>query len=1036
MTDNFIAFFYRERLLVAVVSALIVAGGALALSRLNVDAFPDVTPVQVEIDTEAQGLAPQEVEQLITFPIENTMNGIPGVVRVQSISKFGLSVVQVYFRDDIDIYFAREQVFQRLSDAKEDIPSGFEPAMGPITTGTGQIYLYQIVGHGQSNQELRTIQDWIVKLQLRTVPGVADVLSFGGEVKQYQVIVDQQALVNYNIPLKSLFEAIQANNQNEGANFIEHGDDQYVVRGLGLVKDVADINNIVLESRGGTPIRVSDVAQVQIGNEIRQGAVTKDGQGEVVTGIVLKRINENTKQVIERVKEKVAEINKTLPQGVSVVDYYDQSELVDNSTHTVVTSLIAGEVLVLIILLLLLGDFRGSIITAAAIPFCMFVAFILMWYSGLSANLTSLGGLAISIGMMVDATIVMVENIYRHLEEHREHSMREAILVAAQEIGRPMFFAILIVIAVFLPVFTLEGVEGKLFKPLAYAVTFSMIGSMLMALCIAPMLCALWLRMKSGKVKTNPIVGFFKRIYIPVLKWSIAHRYLTLIFAAALLIWSIADVFILGSEFLPTIDEGNMLVRATMPASISLSRAVEVSTQIEKSLREFPEVETVVAKIGRAELGGDPESVSNDEIYVRLKPKDQWTTARTKDGLVDAMRRRVEGFPGVEFNFSQVLQTRNDELISGINAQIAVKVFGEDQETLRQTAEAIREAMSKVNGVKDLAVEQSAGEEHLEIALDREKLARYGLNIADVLEVAKIAIGGDEATDVLEGQRRFAIFVRLKEDYRNQVEKLNDILVAAPVGGRVPLGQLATFRLSTGDSVVSRENALRRIVVKCNVTGRDIVGFVRDAQAAVAAQVKTPPGYFISWGGQFENAQQATRRLLIAIPISLLLVFILTYTCFNSLRNTLTIIFNIPIALVGGTTFLLISGFPLSVPAIVGFIAVFGIAVQNGMVMVSYINKLRGKGIELREAVITGASVRLRAELLSALIGSISLIPFIISSGTGAEIEKPLAIVVVGGLVTRPINIVILPMIYEWVESHAARRAARNAETLLQGAEP
>jgi len=801
-----------------------------------------------------------------------------------------------------------------------------------------------------------------------------------------------------------------------------------VIRGLGLVQNVDDIKNIVLDSRGGTAIRVSDVAQVQIGNEIRQGAVTKDGQGEVVTGIVLKRINENTKQVIERVKEKVVEINKTLPEGVSIVDYYDQSELVDNSTHTVVKSLIEGELLVLVILLLLLGDFRGSLITAAAIPFCMLVAFILMWYSGLSANLTSLGGLAISIGMMVDATIVMVENIYRHLEEHREHSMREAILVAAQEIGRPMFFAILIVIAVFLPVFTLEGVEGKLFKPLAYAVTFSMIGSMLMALCIAPMLCAMWLRLKKGEVRTNPIVGFFKGIYVPVLKFAIAHRYLTLIFAGALLIWSVADIFILGSEFLPTIDEGNMLVRATMPASISLSRAIDVSTQIEKSLREFPEVETVVAKIGRAELGGDPESVSNDELYVHLKPKEQWTTAKTKDQLVDAMRRKVQGIPGVEFNFSQVIQTRNDELISGINAQIAIKIFGEDQDTLRQTAESIRDSISHVRGVKDLAVEQSAGEEHLEIALDRDKLARYGLNIADVLEVAKIAIGGDEATDVLEGQRRFAIFVRMKQDYRNQVEKLNDILVTAPIGGQVPLGQLATFRLSSGDSVISRENALRRIVVKCNVEGRDIGSFVKDAQAAVAGQVKIPAGYFVTWGGQFENAQQATRRLLIAIPIALLLVFILIYTCFNSLRNTLTIIFNIPIALVGSTTFLLISGFPISVPAIVGFIAVFGIAVQNGMVMVSYINKLRDRGLDLHEAVITGASVRLRAELLSALIGSISLIPFIISSGTGAEIEKPLAIVVVGGLVTRPIKIVILPMVYEWVERRATRRAERNAE--------
>ena len=1041
MTDNFIAFFYRERLLVAVVSMLIVAGGILALRRLNVDAFPDVTPVQVEIDTEAEGLAPEEVERQITFPVENEMNGISGVTRVESESKFGLSVVTVYFSDDTDIYFAREQVFQRLADAKENIPSGFEPTMGPITTGTGQIYLYQIVGHGQSNQELRTIQDWIVKLQLRTVPGVADVLSFGGDVKQYQVIVDQQALVNYNITLKSLFDAIQANNQNTGANFIEHGDEQYVVRGLGLVKDIDDIKNIVLDSRGGTPIRVSDVARVEIGNEIRQGAVTKDGQGEVVTGIVLKRINENTKQVIDRIKEKVAEINKALPPGVQIVDFYDQAELVDNSIHTVVESLIEGELLVLVILVLLLGNFRSSFITAAAIPFCMLVAFILMWYAGQSANLMSLGGLAISIGMMVDATVVMVENIYRHLEEHREHSTRDAILAAAQEIGRPIFFAILIIIAVFLPVFTLQAIEGKLFKPLAYAVTFSMIGSMLMALCIAPMLCALWLRLKKGIVRENLIIRFVKGIYVPILKWAIAHKVLTLTIAGLLLVWSVADVFILGSEFLPTIDEGNMLVRATMPASISLTRAIDVSTQIEKTLRGFPEVETVVAKIGRAELGGDPESVSNDEIYVRLKPKSQWTTAKTKDDLVDAMRSRVEGrcpssdrssctppFPGVKFNFSQVIETRNDELISGINAQIAVKIFGEDQDTLRKLGDQIRAAMSHVRGVEDLAVEQSAGEEHLEIDVDRDQIARYGLNISDVLEVAKIAIGGDSATDVLEGQRRFAIFVRLNQDYRDQVDKLGNILIAAPIGGKVPLAQLASFKLSTGDSLVTRENSLRRVVVMCNVKGRDIGGFVGDAQQAVALQVKMPPGYFVTWGGQFENAQQATRRLLIAIPIALLLVFVLIYSCFSSLRNTLTIIFNIPIALVGSTTFLLISGFPLSVPAIVGFIAVFGVAVQNGMVMVSYINKLRDQGYDLHEAVIKGASVRLRPELLSALIGSISLIPFIISSGTGAEIEKPLAIVVVGGLVTRPIKIVILPMVYEWVERGAARRAARDVE--------
>jgi cobalt-zinc-cadmium resistance protein CzcA len=1030
MTDNVIAYFYRERLVVTVASIVIVAGGIFALTRLNVDAFPDVTPVQVEIDTDAEGLAPQEVEQLVTFPIENVMNGIPGVTRVESLSKFGLSVVTVYFNDDADLYFARQQVFERLDAAKDELPSGIAPTMGPITTGTGQIYLYQVVGAGKSNQELRTIQDWIIKLQLRTVPGVSDVLDFGGDVKQYQVIVDQQALVNYNIPLKSVFDAVAANNQNAGANFIEHGDQQYVVRGIGLVKDINDISNIVLDSRGGTPIRVGDVARVVIGNELRQGAATANGRGEVVTGIVLKGINENTKEVIKRVQAKVDEINKSLPEGVHIVDYYDQSDLIDHSVHTVTESLIEGEILVLVILLLLLGDFRGSLITAAAIPFCMLVAFILMWWSGVSANLTSLGGLAISIGMMVDATVVMVENIYRHLEEHREHSMREAILVAAQEIGRPMFFAILIIIAVFLPVFTLQGIEGKLFKPLAYAVTFSMFGSLLMSLCIAPMLCALWLKMKKGEPRQNPIVRFFRLVYVPVLKWTMEHRYATVLVAALLIAGSIGCFYIMGSEFLPTIDEGNLLVRATMPASISLPRAVEISTGIEKKLREFPEVETVLAKIGRAELGGDPESVSNDEIYVQLKPKDQWTTAKTKDRLVDAMRKKVEGIPGVDFNFSQVIQTRNDELISGINAQIAVKVFGEDQETLLKLADQVRDSMSNIRGVKDLAVEQVGGEQHLEVELKRAELARYGLNVGDVLGAAKIAIGGDEATQVLEGQRRFAIFVRLGEDYRNQVEKLGNILITAPVGGKVPLGQIATFKLSTGDAEIDRENALRRVVVKCNVEDRDIGSFVGDAKNAVESRVKMPAGYFLTWGGQFQNAQEADKRLAVAIPIALVLVFVLIYACFGSVRNTLTIIFNIPIALVGSTFFLLVSGFPLSVPALVGFIAVFGIAVQNGMVMVSYINKLRKRGMPLREAVITGASARIRAESLSTLIGSISLIPFIISTGTGAEIEKPLAIVVVGGMVVSPLKIVFLPMVYDWIEERAERRVKRREGAL------
>ncbi len=1016
MIERLIGMAQRQHFLVFTFAILIAAGGLFALNRLNIDAFPDVTPVRVEIGTEAVGLAPEEVEQLITFPIENVMNGLPDVEVVRSISKFGLSIVTVTFEDGTDVYFARQLVFERLQLARARIPEGFEPQMGPITTGTGQIFMYQVRGPGYSNMELRTINDWIIKYHLRTVPGVADVLSFGGEVKQYQVIIDPDKLVNYRLSLSDVFEAVETNNANSGGNYIEHGPEQYIIRSIGLARTTRDIENIIVASRQGTPVYVRDIARVELGPEVRQGAVTMSGQGEVVTGIVLQQINTNTKEVIERVKARVEDTQASLPPGVTIVPYYDQAELVDQSVRTVVVALVEGLFIVTLLLFLMLGNLRGSLITALAIPFSMLVAFLLMWYTGMSANLMSLGGLAISVGMMVDATLIMVENIYRHISEGESErgSLAERVLAASREIGRPIFFAILIIIAVFLPLYTLTGIEGKLFTPLARTVTFAMVGSLIMAMLITPALSA-WVFRRGKTAETKEFVKWLRRPYVAVLEWAMERRSVTVVAYVVAIAGSLAVFPFLGSEFLPALDEGNIMIRATMPASISLERAVQMAQNVERELLAFPEATLTVAKIGRAELGGDPEDVSNTEIYVALKPKSQWETAGSKVELVEAMRRKLSRIPGVQFNFSPVIQLRVDEMISGITAQIAIKIFGDDMRVLRRKAEEVREAIAEVPGTADLAVEQVAGVKYLQIRIDRDKIARYGINVADVQDVIATAIGGNEAGEVFEGQKRFAIQLRFEEHSRQHIEQIQNILVTAPNDQRIPMMQLADFTVEEGAAVISRERSQRRIYVRTNVVGRDIGRYVADARKAIEAQVSLPPGYYLSWGGQFENKERATRRLLVVIPFALLLVLLLIYRCFNSLRNTAVVALNIPLAIVGGTLLLKVLGMPLSVPALVGFIAVFGVAVQNAMVMVFYFNKLRDEGMDLKRLVIEGSKVRFRPEILSAVVGSLALVPLLLSTGTGADIEKPLAAVVIGGLMLRPLNIVFVPVLYHWL---------------------
>ena len=1023
MIERLIALAQRQHFLVFTFTILVAAGGLYGLNRLNVDAFPDVTTVQVDVGTEAPGLAPEEVEQLITFPIENAMNGLPDVAVVRSISKFGLSVVTVVFEDGTDIYFARQQVFERLDQARAGIPEGFSPEMGPITTGVGQIFMYQVAGAGWSNMDLRTINDWSIAFQLRTVPGVADVLSFGGDVKQYQVSLDPQKLLAHQVSLSEVFAAIEGNNANTGGNYIEHGPEQYVIRGVGLASTLEDIGHIVVASRQGVPVFVRDVASLGFGPEVRQGAATMNGQGEVVTGIVLQRIGTNTKQVIEQVKERIGAIRAGLPPGVTIVPYYDQAVLVDQSIRGVSTALVEGLLCVTLLLFMLLGNFRASVITALAIPVSMLVAFLVMWFTDLSANLMSLGGLAISVGMMVDATLIMVENIYRHVSEGEGErgTLTERVLAASMEIGRPIFFAVLIIIAVFLPLYTLTGIEGKLFTPLARTVTYAMAGSLVMALLITPTL-AIWVFRRGRTRPTREIIKALRRPYLAVLEWGLDRPFVTAAAYVAAIALSLAALPFLGSEFIPTLDEGSLLVRATLPASVSLEEAMRLTGSIERTFLEFPEVTLTVSKIGRAELGGDPESVSNDEVYVGLRPRGEWTTAHDKEALVAAMRERLAGIPGVDFNFSQTIQLRVDELISGISADVAIKIFGDDTAVLKQKADEVSAAIAGVRGTADEAVEQVEGEKLLQIRVRRDEIARYGINVADVLDVIQTAIGGRAAGEVFEGQRRFAIQVRFDEQSRADLESLRGILVTAPDGQRIPMRQLADFSVEEGAAVIAREASQRRIYVRSNVVGRDIGSWVAEARQAIASKVTLPPGYYLSWGGQFESKERATRRLLVVVPIALLLVLILIYRCFDSLRNLAVVALNIPLALVGGELVLELLGMPLSVPAIVGYIAVFGVGVQNAMVMVHSFNRLRAGGSTLRDAVSAGATLRFRPELLSIVIGALALVPLLFSHGTGVEIEKPLAAVVVGGLLARPLTIVVLPIFYYRIEKRARRR--------------
>jgi len=1015
-----IDFALRNRLLVLSLGLLVMGAGWYAYTRLPVDAFPDVSPSLVQVFTVTQGLAPQEVEQYVTYPIERAMSGLPRLKQIRSVSNFGLSVVNIYFEDGTDIYFARQVVGERLQEVREQIPPGFgEPQMGPISTGMGLVLFYYLEDTtGQySLEELRTIQDWVIKPMLESVPGVTEVLGIGGFERQFQVNVDPNALLRYGVTMAELVEAIEANNLNVGAQFIEQHGEQFVIRSEGLATGISDIENIVVKTVDGTPIYVRDLARVEIGGAIRRGLQTRNGVEEVVAGMVIKLYGTNASTVIARVEEKLRQIEDVLPPGIRIVPYYEQKTLVEAAVSTVTNALWQGILLVILVLIAFLGSWRPSVVVALSIPFSVLLATLFMGQLDISANLMSLGGLAIAIGMMVDGAIVMVENVDRHLrqappDEPRLHVVARACL----EVARPVAFAIAIIVIVFLPLFTLQGVEGKTFRPLAYTTALAMFGSLVFALVMAPVLSSLFMR-RTGTNRTpigERVVQRLIHYYRPLVTFFVHRRSWAIALAGGLLLLGASAFPFLGSEFTPTLQEGTIVLRLTMAPSISLTEAKATVQRVERRLMQIPEVTGVVTRIGRGEVGAHSDPINSAEMYLLLKDRDEWRVDNQEE-LLALIRRELGTLPGVLTNFTQPIQMTVDELLEGVRAELAVKLFGDDLETLKEKADEIVAVLQTIEGARDVQADQITGTPQIRIVVDRDAIARYGINVADVQRTIEAAIGGVEAGLVFEGVRRFPIYVRYQEPYRSTPEQIRQLLIPAPGGIQVPLEELAQVEVVIGPRQITREDLQRFITIQLNVEGRDIGSFVAEAQRAIRERVDLPPGYFITWGGQFELQQQANRRLMLVIPITLLIVLVLLYSTFNSVRNAALIILNIPLALVGGILALWLTGQHLSVPASVGFIALFGIALENGLVLVSYINQLIRDGWSIDRAAIQGALLRLRPVLMTALTTSLGLFPLLFSQGTGAEVQRPLATVVVGGLFTSTIlTLLVLPALYKW----------------------
>ncbi|EAU55153.1 Heavy metal efflux pump CzcA [Mariprofundus ferrooxydans PV-1] len=1022
----------NNRLLVLLLLLGSMAYALFIVPKLNLDAFPDVTNVQVTINTEAQGMASEEVEQLITYPIEAVMYALPDVEEVRSISKTGLSAITVVFKEGTDIYFARQLVFQKLQDARQNVPAwAGTPKIGPNTSGLGQVFQYIIKSDPAAEFDaltLRALNDWVVKLMLMPVEGVTDILSYGGEVRQYQVQLNPEQLLSYKLHPNDVAKAIEANNRNAGGWYLPQGDEQLVIRGVGWIPSGEDglkaIAAIPVKTVNGVSVRVRDVASVAFGGEIRQGAVTMteradDGGvkslGEVVVGIVLKRFGANTKHTIDDVKARLKIVQKALPRGVTIQPFYDQSELINKAVWTVEKALLEAFVLIIIVLFLFLMNLRAATLVLLSVPISVLAALAVMQYYGISANLMSLGGLAIAIGMMVDGSVVMVENIFKHLEKTPagDHGIALRITEAAKEVARPVLFAVLIILLVFTPLFSLEGVEGKMFTPMALSICFAMFASLLAAVFVMPVL-ATYVFTKGVVHRESPVLAPIARAYHWLLDKALNARKTVVGGAALAFVLTLCIVPFLGTEFVPELEEGTLTIRVTLAPSSSLEYAKGVGQELEQTLMQnFPEITYVSARTGRAEIGGDPEPVSNVEIFVGLKPASEWTSASNRMQLQKLMYEKMQVMPGILISFTQPIAMRVDELISGVKAALAIKLFGPDLKILAEKGKEIETLTRSVEGTRDVAMEQIEGEAQLVIRPDRAKLDRYGIPVDDVMTLVADAIGGVSAGQVIQGNERYNIYVRLAKTYRDNSEVIGNLILQAPDGAWVRLQDVASIGVEQGPPMIRRDDVQRRVVIQSNVEGRDMGSLVAELDKRIQNEIKLPPGYTVVFGGQFENQQRAQARLMIVVPLSLLMIFLLLYFMFHSLGQATLIMLNVPMALIGGILALFISGQYLSVPSSIGFIALFGLAVLNGVVLVDAINRHLDEH-DLNDAVRHGAESRLRPVLMTAMIAALGLIPLLLATGIGSEIQKPLATVVVGGLVSSTLlTLFVLPCLYE-----------------------
>ncbi|MGA4637556.1 CusA/CzcA family heavy metal efflux RND transporter [Pseudomonas solani] len=1039
MFERIIQFAIEQRIIVLLLVLAMAGLGVASYQKLPIDAVPDITNVQVQINTAAAGFSPLETEQRITFPIETAMAGLPHLKQTRSLSRSGFSQVTVIFEDGTDLYFARQLINERLQVAREQLPEGAEAVMGPISTGLGEIFLWTVEaedgalkedGTAYTPTDLRVIQDWIIKPQLRNVPGVAEINTIGGYAKEFQVAPDPKRLAAYGLTLVDLLTALERNNANVGAGFIERNGEQLLVRAPGQVKDLADIANIVIANVVGTPIRVSQVAEVQIGRELRTGAATENGR-EVVLGTVFMLIGENSRAVSQAVAARLDEINRSLPEGVVAVPVYDRTQLVDKAIATVKKNLIEGAILVVAVLFLFLGNIRAALITAMVIPLSMLFTFTGMFGNKVSANLMSLG--ALDFGIIVDGAVVIVENAIRRLAHAQQHHGRmltrserlHEVFAASKEARRALIFGQLIIMVVYLPIFALTGVEGKMFHPMAFTVVTALLGAMILSVTFVPAAIALFV---TGKVKEeeNAVMRLARRGYEPVLGWVMGHR--VPVFGGALLLVLMSGVLAsrMGSEFVPSLSEGDFALQALRVPGTSLTQSVDMQARLEKALiAQVPEIERVFARTGTAEIASDPMPPNISDAYVMLKPKDQWPDPdKPREAIIADLQRVAASVPGSNHELSQPIQLRFNELISGVRSDVAVKVFGDDMAVLNRTAGEIAEALEGVAGASEVKVEQTSGLPVLTINIDRDKAARYGLNAGDVQDTIAVAVGGQKAGTLFEGDRRFDMVVRLADPLRTDIDGLSRLLIPVPPlpgsGSEriafISLAEVASLDLVLGPNQVSRENGKRLVVVSANVRGRDIGSFVEEAASRLEREVKVPAGYWTTWGGQFEQLQSAAKRLQVVVPVALLLVFVLLFMMFNNIRDGLLVFTGIPFALTGGVLALWLRDIPLSISAGVGFIALSGVAVLNGLVMIAFIRNLREEGRPLHEAVVEGALTRLRPVLMTALVASLGFVPMALATGTGAEVQRPLATVVIGGILSSTVlTLLVLPALYRWI---------------------